>query len=161
MKPVLVVGSRRLIPPDILQAYCKPLVFRRSNPHRQVSLTSQRRQRSQQREVELLGEKWPTNLAESSDFHASFRDLLHAVNLRHGTDGFTSPPKEGVLRFFSPWKIRRLRPGSNPRTWVPKVSTLPLDHRSRATCAKFGWAGVWHVFRSEWSASRRWFVAIA
>ena len=26
------------------------------------------------------------------------RDLLHAANLRHGTDGFTSPPKEGVLR---------------------------------------------------------------
>ena len=39
-------------------------------------------------------------LAESSDFHAFFRDLLHAVNLRHGTDGFTSPPKEGVLRIF-------------------------------------------------------------
>ena len=33
--------------------------------------------------------------------------------------------------FFSPWKIRRLRPGFNPRTWVPKASTLPLDHRSR------------------------------
>ena len=31
-----------------------------------------------------------------------FGDLLHAVNLRHGTDGFTSPPKEGVLRIFSP-----------------------------------------------------------
>ena len=30
-----------------------------------------------------------------------FGDLLHAVNLRHGTDGFTSPPKEGVLRIFS------------------------------------------------------------
>jgi len=28
--------------------------------------------------------------------------FLHAENLRHGTDGFTSPPKEGVLRFFSP-----------------------------------------------------------
>ena len=28
--------------------------------------------------------------------------LLHAVNLRHGTDGFASPPKEGVLRIFSP-----------------------------------------------------------
>jgi hypothetical protein len=26
--------------------------------------------------------------------------LLHAVNLRHGTDGFTSPPKEDVLRNF-------------------------------------------------------------
>ena len=31
-----------------------------------------------------------------------FRDLLHAVNLRHGTDGVTSPPKEGVLRIFHP-----------------------------------------------------------
>jgi hypothetical protein len=30
-----------------------------------------------------------------------FRDLLHAANLRHGTDGFISPPKEGVLRIFS------------------------------------------------------------
>ena len=59
------------------------------------------------------------------------RDLLHAANLRHGTDGFTSPPKEGVLRIFLPLKIRRLRPGLNPRTWVPKVSTLPLDNRSR------------------------------
>jgi len=28
------------------------------------------------------------------------RDLLHAANLRHGTDGFTSPTKEGVLRIF-------------------------------------------------------------
>ena len=30
----------------------------------------------------------------------TFRDLLHAGNLRHGTDGFTSPPKEDVLRIF-------------------------------------------------------------
>ena len=29
-----------------------------------------------------------------------FRDLLHAANLRHGTDGFTSPLKEGMLRIF-------------------------------------------------------------
>ena len=65
------------------------------------------------------------------DFHVTFRDLLHNVNLRHGTKGFTSFPKEDVLRIFSPWKIRRLRPGLNPRTWVPKASTLPLDHRSR------------------------------
>jgi len=33
-----------------------------------------------------------------------------------------------VLRIFSPLKIRRLRPGLNPRTWVLKASTLPLDH---------------------------------
>ena len=71
------------------------------------------------------------NFCLNVDFHTTFRDLLHAANLRHGTDGFTSPPKEGVLRIFSPLKIRRLRPGLNPRTWVPKASTLPLDHRSR------------------------------
>ena len=59
------------------------------------------------------------------------RDLLHAANLWHGTGGFTSPPKEGVLEIFLPLKIRRLRPCLNPRTWVPKASMLPLDHRSR------------------------------
>ena len=60
-----------------------------------------------------------------------FRDLLHAAKLRHGTDGFTSPPKEGVLRIFSPLKIRRLWPGLNPRTWVLNANTLPVDHGSR------------------------------
>jgi hypothetical protein len=60
-----------------------------------------------------------------------FRDLLHAANLRHGTDGFTSPTKEGVLRIFLPLKIRQLQPGLNPRSWVPKNSTLPMDHQSR------------------------------
>jgi hypothetical protein len=34
--------------------------------------------------------------------------------------------------FFLPLKIRRLRPCLNPRTWVLKASTLPLDHRSRS-----------------------------
>jgi hypothetical protein len=61
------------------------------------------------------------------DFHGTFGVLLHAANLRHGTDGFTSPTNEGVLRIFSPLKIRRLW----PRTWVLKASTLPPDHRSR------------------------------
>jgi len=45
-----------------------------------------------------------------------------------------SPPKEGGLRiFFSPLKIRRLRPGLNPRTWVLKASRLLLDHLHTAT----------------------------
>ena len=34
------------------------------------------------------------------DFHVTFRDRLRAINLRHGTNGFTSIPKEGVLRIF-------------------------------------------------------------
>jgi hypothetical protein len=53
-------------------------------------------------------ERWNFNGRESvaenfhlnADFHVTFRDLLHAANLRHGTAGFTSPPKEGVLGIF-------------------------------------------------------------
>jgi len=53
----------------------------------------------QRQKVEL----WGRNVREfclHADFHVTFRDLLHAIKLRHGTDGFTSPPKEGVLRIF-------------------------------------------------------------
>jgi hypothetical protein len=35
--------------------------------------------------------------------------------------------------FFRPEKSWRLRPGLNLRPWVPKGSTLPLDHGSRFT----------------------------
>ena len=84
----------------------------------------------QQRKVEI----WARNCREFCRkwrLPHHFWVLLHAVNLRHETDGFTSSPKEDVLWIFFARKIRRLRPGLNPRTWVPKVSTLPLDHRSR------------------------------
>jgi hypothetical protein len=66
-----------------------------------------------------MGEKRPRILPKvttSTSLLGSFTDR----KARHGTGGFTSSPKEGVLR-----------PGLNPRTWVPKASTLPLDHRSR------------------------------
>ena len=69
-----------------------------------------------------MGEKCPVRDVSIQ----AIRDLLNAENLRYGTDGFTSPPKEGVLRIFSPLKIRRLRPGLTPRTWVLKANTLPL-----------------------------------
>jgi hypothetical protein len=39
------------------------------------------------------------------------RDLLHGANLQHGANGFTSLPKEGMLRIFSPKK-------SNGLGWV-------------------------------------------
>jgi hypothetical protein len=51
-----------------------------------------------------LVEKWPANFACDSDFHVNHKVLLHAANLRHGTDGFTSPPKEGMLWNFLPEK---------------------------------------------------------
>ena len=34
------------------------------------------------------------------DFHVTFRDLLHAVNVRHRTDGLTPPPKGGRAEDF-------------------------------------------------------------
>jgi hypothetical protein len=37
------------------------------------------------------------NLAYSCDFHGNCKDFFHAAKLRHGTDGFTSPQKEGAL----------------------------------------------------------------
>jgi hypothetical protein len=50
-----------------------------------------------------MGEKWPRILpkvATSTSLLGSFT----CRNARHGTDGFTFPPKEGVLRIFSPEK---------------------------------------------------------
>jgi hypothetical protein len=51
-----------------------------------------------------LGEKWPVNLVCDFDFHVNRKVLLRAANLRHGTDDFTLPPKEGMLWIFSPEK---------------------------------------------------------
>jgi hypothetical protein len=36
----------------------------------------------------------------NADIHVTFKNILHTVKLRDWTGGFTSPPKEGVLRFF-------------------------------------------------------------
>ena len=86
----MYVGSWRLMPPRI---YCSRLiVFRHSNPHHQVSLTSHDAR-------DPSSETWnyfPTNLAQSGDFHSFFRDFLHAANMRHGTDSFTSPPLKNM-----------------------------------------------------------------
>jgi hypothetical protein len=50
-----------------------------------------------------MGEKWPRFLSKV----ATSTSLLGSFTCRkawHGTDGFTAPPKEGVLRIFSPEK---------------------------------------------------------
>ena len=74
----------------------------------------------------------PSSRELAGNFDAyTFLVPLHAADMRHGTNGFTFLPKEFVLRIFEPWKIPRLRPGLNPRSWVPKASTLHVDHRSR------------------------------
>jgi hypothetical protein len=85
-----------------LKAHCAILV-RRSNFRHQASPRVSPREGTQRRKVEL----WARNVRKfclNADSHVTFRDLLHAVKLRHGTDSFTSPPKEGVLRIFLPQK---------------------------------------------------------
>jgi len=57
--------------------------------------------------------------------------LLHAVNLRHGTDRFTSPPKEGALRIFSPEKSDGFGRDWTRKLGYQRPARLPLDHRSR------------------------------
>ena len=48
------------------------------------------------------------------DIHVTFRDLLHAVNLRYGTNGFTSFPKDGVMRIFFALKNPTASTGFEP-----------------------------------------------
>jgi hypothetical protein len=87
------------------------------------------RESTQRRKVELCAR----NIREfclNFDFHVTFRNLLHAVKVRNESDGFTSPPKEDVLRiFFAP-----KNPGANPGTWVPKASTVPLTEAAYSRC---------------------------
>jgi hypothetical protein len=75
----------------------------------------------------------------------NYRDLLHSANLRHGTDSFTSPPKEGVLGIFSSLKFRR--PGLNHRTWVQNASTLHLDHRNLYIGLKLQFLLIMYILR--------------
>jgi hypothetical protein len=69
------------------------------------------------------GEKYGCWILLTSTYHAH-RILLHAVNLWHGTDGFTSPPKKRRVADFITLKIHRPRLGLNPRTLGPVASTL-------------------------------------
>jgi hypothetical protein len=52
------------------------------------------------------------------------RFLTFRKILRHGAFGFTSHPKEVVLRIFIAFKNPSPRPGSNPRPLLLVVSTL-------------------------------------
>ena len=61
------------------------------------------------------------------DFHVTFRDLLHAVNLRHGTNGFTSLPKGGLLRIFFALKNQTASAGFEPANLGILYVTLALQ----------------------------------
>ena len=111
------------------KTYCAIWV-RRSNFRHQASPRVSPGESTQRRKVEL----WARNVQEfclNAELHVTFRDLLHAVKLRHGDRRLYFPSEGRCAKVFFALKIRRLRASVNPRTWVPKASTLPLDHRSR------------------------------
>ena len=85
------------------KAYCE-IWIRRSNFRHQASPRLSPRESTQRRKVELCARN-VRKFCLNADLNVTFRDLLHAVKLRHGTDGFTSPPKEGVLRISFALKI--------------------------------------------------------
>jgi len=113
----LSILSRKVFTDSRCQRHVKPPTWRISDwnvptPATWCPSRLKRRERTPAAEGGTMGEKFPRI------FPRHFWVLLHAVNLRHGTDGFTSPPK-ARWGFFRP-----LRPGLNPRTSVPKASTL-------------------------------------
>ena len=77
-----------------------------------------------------ISERWNYGREMAGQFCLWFRlprkprVLWHAAQICDMGDGFTSPPKEGMLWIFFAQKIRRLQPGSNPRSWVPEASML-------------------------------------
>jgi hypothetical protein len=82
------------------KAYCA-IWDRCSNFRHQASPRVSPCKITERRKVELWA-RYVWDFCLNADFQVTFRDLLHAVKLRHGTDGFTSSPKGGVLRIFSP-----------------------------------------------------------
>ena len=84
----------------------------------------------QKRKVEL----WARNCREFCRkwrLPRHFWVLSHAVNLRHGTDGFTSPPMESVLRIFSPEKSDGFGRVWDRELGYQRPARSPLDHRAR------------------------------
>ena len=66
--------------------------------------------------------------------YTPFRDLLHAANLRHGTDDFTSPQKEGVLRIFLPLKIPLKNPTASGAFEPANLGINPLNPELNPIC---------------------------
>jgi hypothetical protein len=77
-------------------------------------------------------------MAYKASFHTR-KFLLHAVNLRHGTDGFTSPPKEVVGSRATDF-ITLKNPSSSSAGFEPANLGSSSKHATtrppRATCNK-------------------------
>jgi hypothetical protein len=56
-----------------------------------------------------MAEKWPVKFSQTIRLLRNFWFVQHAAKLRHGREGFTSSPKESMLRIFCP---------KNPKAWA-------------------------------------------
>jgi hypothetical protein len=71
-----------------------PVLVPRSSPE---ALHARRRERPLLAKGGIMGEKLPVKFSQTIWIPRSCWVLLHVAKLRHGTDGFTSPPKEDML----------------------------------------------------------------
>ena len=105
--------------------------------------------------------KSPTNFPQKLKFWLEVP--LHVVNLRHGTNGFTSLTKEVILRIFTLWKnpstpaeIEPANLGSRieyDNHWTTGVDCYTLDwHISYISYGVEGWLG----FLDFWSGQKPW-----
>jgi hypothetical protein len=91
------------------QWHVKPATWRRtrdlerSNFRHKRLLASEATLANPAAEGGTMGEKWSRILPKVTT-STSLLGSFTCRQARHGTDGFTSPPKEGVLRIFSPEK---------------------------------------------------------
>jgi hypothetical protein len=103
---------------------------RRYNFRHQASPRASPRESTQRRKVEL----WARNVRQFCPNADLTCYIQRTFTCRKATTWarWLYFPSEGrrAADFFA-LKIRWLRTGANPQTWVPKASTLPLDHRSR------------------------------
>jgi hypothetical protein len=88
-----------------------------------------------------LGEKWLCIFPTKYLINTPQGSLTCRKILRYGADGFTSPPKETMLRIFY-----RLRPFFNPRFSCPMASTITTIPPRPTN--KTWWCNVRH----KWSA---------
>jgi hypothetical protein len=95
--PIIIIFNLRTA---AFKAYCAIWV-RRSNFRHQASPRVSPHESTQWWKMELCARN-VRKFCLNAELHVTFRDLLLAVKLRHGTDNFTSPSKEGTLRIFLP-----------------------------------------------------------
>jgi hypothetical protein len=117
------------------QRHVKPQTWRRTRDLERSNFCHKRPPASEATLVNLtaeggtVGEKMAEKFCRKWWLPRHFWVLLHAVSATWDRRLYF-PSKGRRAEDFFARKIGRLRPGLNLRTWVPKASTLPLDHQS-------------------------------